>query len=440
MGANGKEAIFMQKLQSDMLIAQLIKQEQDRLEGELNLIASENYASVQVLQVTGSVLTNKYAEGYSGQRYYAGCQVIDKVEELAIERAKKLFNAEHANVQPHSGSQANMAVYFALLKPGDTILGMSLAEGGHLTHGHKVNFSGQFYHSVQYKVNPDTQMLDYDEIERLVIEHKPKLLVCGASAYARFIDYERLSNIAHAVGAYLMADIAHVAGLIAAKLHPNPFPYADVVTSTTHKTLRGPRGGLILCKKELATAIDKAIMPGTQGGPFMHVIAAKAVAFWQALQEDFVTYQKQVITNAKVMSQALQSKGYIIVTGGTDNHLFVLDLRNKGVTGLQAEQALQKAGITVSRSCIPFDPQKPWITSGIRIGTPAVTTRGMGSQEMHEIVQYIDKAITHYDNDTVLQAIKSKVALLCASFAIYQQDIADHDTMHPLVTPCSTAS
>lgn len=432
--------IFMKIMPQDQVINQLIEQERVRLEGELNLIASENYASTDVLQATGSVLTNKYAEGYSGQRYYAGCQVIDKVEELAIERAKQLFNAEHANVQPHSGSQANMAVYFALLKPGDIILGMSLAEGGHLTHGHKVNFSGQFYHSVQYKVNPETQMLDYDEIERLAQEYKPKLIVCGASAYSRFIDYEKLSVIAHSIGAYLMADIAHVAGLIAAKLHPNPFPYADVVTSTTHKTLRGPRGGLILCKKELAAAIDKAIMPGTQGGPFMHVIAAKAVAFWQALQQDFVVYQKQVIDNAKVMVQALQSKGYIIVTGGTDNHLFVLDLRNKGVTGLQAEQALQKAGITVSRSCVPFDPQKPWITSGIRIGTPAITTRGMGTQEMSEIVQYIDKAITHHDNDTVLQAIKSKVALLCASFVIYQQDISDHDKVHLLGSSYSTVS
>ncbi len=426
----------MKKLQNDPIISQLIEQEHARLEAELNLIASENYASVDVLQATGSVLTNKYAEGYSGQRYYAGCQVIDKVEELAIDRAKQLFNAEHANVQPHSGSQANMAVYFALLKPGDTILGMSLAEGGHLTHGHKVNFSGQFYQSVQYKVNPETQMLDYQEIERLAQEHRPKLIICGASAYARFIDYERLSVIAHSVGAYLMADIAHVAGLIAAKLHPNPFPYADVVTSTTHKTLRGPRGGLILCKKELAAAIDKAIMPGTQGGPFMHVIAAKAVAFHQALQEDFVAYQKQVIANAQTMAQALQSKGYTIVTGGTDNHLFVLDLRNKGVTGLQAEQALQKAGITVSRSCIPFDPQKPWITSGIRIGTPAITTRGMGTQEMVDIAQYIDKAIMHYDNDTVLQAIKSKIATLCAAFPIYAHADRDYD----MVQSCSDTS
>lgn len=405
----------------DLLIENLIKKEHERLESELNLIASENYASEQVLKATGSVLTNKYAEGYSGHRYYAGCQVIDEVEDLAISRAKQLFNAEHANVQPHAGSQANMAVYFALLKPGETILGMSLAEGGHLTHGHKVNFSGQFYNSVQYKVNPETEMLDYDEIERLTQEHKPKLIVCGASAYARTIDYERIGSIAKSVGAYSMADIAHIAGLIAAGLHPNPFPHIDVVTSTTHKTLRGPRGGLILCKKELATLIDKAIMPGTQGGPFMHVIAAKAVAFHEALQDDFVLYQKQVIDNAQTLVAELQAKGYRIVTGGTDNHLFVIDLRNKNINGKIAEIALQKAGITISRSCIPFDPEKPWITSGIRIGTPAITTRGMKAPEMIEIANYIDKALTHHDNDTILNAIKTKVMTLCALFPIYQQ-------------------
>jgi glycine hydroxymethyltransferase len=412
----------------DLIIEALITKEQQRLESELNLIASENYASDQVMKTTGSVLTNKYAEGYSGHRYYAGCQVIDEVEELAIARAKQLFNAEHVNVQPHSGSQANMAVYFALLKPGDTILGMSLAEGGHLTHGHKVNFSGQFYNSVQYKVNPETEMLDYDEIERLAQEHKPKLIVCGASAYARIIDYERIDNVAKSVGAYSMADVAHIAGLIAAGLHPNPFPHIDVVTSTTHKTLRGPRGGLIMCKKEFATAIDKAIMPGTQGGPFMHVIAAKAVAFHEALQDDFVLYQKQVIDNAQTLVHELQTKGYRIVSGGTDNHLFVIDLRNKQINGKIAETALQKAGITISRSCIPFDPEKPWITSGIRIGTPAITTRGMKTQEMIDIANYIDKALTHHDNDTILQAIRTKVMTLCTEFPIYQQN--DHETMN----------
>jgi glycine hydroxymethyltransferase len=412
----------MSKPNRDLLIEALINKEQQRLESELNLIASENYTSPEVMKVTGSVLTNKYAEGYSGHRYYAGCQVIDEVEELAIARAKQLFNTEHVNVQPHSGSQANMAVYFALLKPGDTILGMSLAEGGHLTHGHKVNFSGQFYNSVHYKVNPSTEMLDYDEIERLAQEHKPKLIVCGASAYARTIDYERIANVAKSVDAYSMADIAHIAGLIAAGLHPNPFPHIDVVTSTTHKTLRGPRGGLIMCKKELATAIDKAIMPGTQGGPFMHVIAAKAVAFHEALQDDFVIYQKQVLDNAQTLVAELQAKEYRIVSGGTDNHLFVIDLRNKNINGKIAETALQKAGITISRSCIPFDPEKPWITSGIRIGTPAITTRGMKTQEMIDIANYIDKALTHHDNDTILNAIKTKVMTLCAQFPIYQQN------------------
>ncbi len=407
---------------SDTRIAQLLVEEQNRLESELNLIASENYTSQEVMETMGSVPTNKYAEGYPGQRYYGGCQVVDQIELLAIERAKKLFNAEHANVQPHAGSQANMAVYFALLNPGDTILGMSLAEGGHLTHGHKVNFSGQFYNSVQYKVHPETEALDYDEIERLANEHKPKMLVCGASAYSRTIDYERLGNIAHKVGAYLMADIAHIAGLIAAGLHPNPFPYADVATSTTHKTLRGPRGGLILCKKELAQKIDKAIMPGTQGGPFMHIIAAKAVSFHEALQPEFVAYQKQVITNALTLAQALERKGYRVVSGGTDNHLFIVDVRNKGVTGLEAEQALQKVGITISRSCIPFDPEKPWITSGIRLGTPAVTTRGMTTHEMLKIADHIDQAITHHADEAKLPAIKQKVMGLCKLFPIYQND------------------
>ncbi len=406
----------------DIRIKQLLQAEGKRLESELNLIASENYTSREVMETMGSVATNKYAEGYPGQRYYGGCQVVDQIELLAIERAKKLFNAEHANVQPHSGSQANMAVYFALLNPGDTILGMSLAEGGHLTHGHKVNFSGKYYNSIQYKVNPETEILDYDEIEQLAEKHKPKILVCGASAYSRTFDYERLGAIAKKVDAYFMADIAHVAGLIATGLHPNPFAYADVATSTTHKTLRGPRGGLILCKKELANAIDKAIMPGTQGGPFMHIIAAKAVAFHDALQPEFVDYQKQVITNAQTLAQALERKGYRIVSGGTDNHLFIVDLRNKNVTGLEAEQALQKIGITISRSCIPFDPEKPWITSGIRLGTPAVTTRGMTVPQMQEIADYIDQAIIHRNDDKKLNQIKQRVMGLCALFSIYQTE------------------
>lgn len=405
---------------ADTKIQSLIAAEQERLENELNLIASENYASPAVLAATGSVLTNKYAEGYPQHRYYAGCRVVDEVEAIAIERAKQLFNAEHANVQPHAGSQANMAVYFALLQPGDTILGMSLAEGGHLTHGHKINFSGQFYTSVQYKVHPETELLDYDEIEELALEHKPKLIVCGASAYSRIIDFKRLSEIAKRVGAYLHADIAHIAGLIAAGLHPNPFPYADVVTSTTHKTLRGPRGGLILCKKELAQKIDKAIMPGTQGGPFMHVIAAKAIAFAEAQTPAFVEYQKQVIKNAQTLAYALQRKGFHIVSGGTDNHLFIVDVRSKQINGLQAQEILQKIGITASRSCIPFDPEKPWITSGIRFGTPAVTTRGMQQDEMQDLANYIDQALSNYESENMLAQLKQKVTALCKAFPIYE--------------------
>jgi glycine hydroxymethyltransferase len=371
------------------------------------------------LRATGSVLTNKYAEGYPGKRYYAGCDFVDQAELLAIERCKKIFNAEHVNVQPHAGSQANMAAYFALLNPGDTILGMSLAAGGHLTHGHSVNFSGKIFKCVQYSVEPVTGRLDYDDIERLAHEHKPQLIIAGASAYSRIIDFERFSAIARSVGAFLMADIAHIAGLIAAGVHPNPFPYADVVTSTTHKTLRGPRGGLVMCKKELADKIDRSIMPGMQGGPFMHLIAAKAVAFHEALQPAFAEYQKQIVANAQIMATLFLSLGYDIVTGGTDNHLFILDLRSKNVTGLAAEQALARAGITVSRSCIPFDPQKPWITSGIRIGTPAVTTRGMGQDQVREIVELIDTVIRHHDNEAVLKAVRQKAALLCAQYPIY---------------------
>lgn len=410
---------FATSLISDHLIAQLIKQEQERLESELNLIASENYASHEVLRAMGSVLTNKYAEGYPGHRYYGGCQIVDQVERIAIERAQALFHAEHANVQPHSGSQANMAVYFALLNPGDTILGMSLAEGGHLTHGHKVNFSGKVYKSVQYKVHKETETLDYEEIEQLAHTHRPKLIVCGASAYSRVFDYERIGTLAKEINAYFMVDIAHIAGLIATNLHPNPFPHADVVTSTTHKTLRGPRGGLILCKKELASAIDKAVMPGIQGGPLMHIIAAKAVAFHEAMQPEFIHYQQQVIANASMLARMMQDKGYRIVSGGTDNHLFIVDMRSKSITGLTAEQVLQQVGITVSRSCIPFDQEKPWITSGIRIGTPAITTRGMAEKEMSVIATYIDQAILHRNNMDELNRIRQQVHTLCNAFPIY---------------------
>jgi glycine hydroxymethyltransferase len=388
---------FSQSLELvDPAIAQIIEQEANRQENQINLIASENYVSQAVREATASLLTNKYAEGTAGKRYYGGCQYVDMAENLAIERCKQLFNAPHVNVQPHAGSQANMAAYFAVLKPGDTILGMSLAAGGHLTHGHAVNFSGQFYKSVQYTVNKDTEQLDYDEIERLAHEHKPKLIIAGASAYSRTIDFERFAHIAKAVDAYCMADIAHIAGLIAAQLHPNPFPHMDIVTSTTHKTLRGPRGAIIMCSQELAEIIDKAIMPGLQGGPLMHVIAAKAVAFHEALQPEFVEYQAQVIRNAQAMAHEFTNLNYRIVAGGTDNHLFIVDLSNKKITGRQAEVALEKAGITVSRSCIPFDTQKPWITSGIRIGTPAITTRGIKEEQARKIVHLIDEVIQHH--------------------------------------------
>jgi len=373
----------------DPYIADLIAQEDARIASTINLIASENYPSQAVREAQASILTSKYAEGYPGKRYYAGCGVVDAVEQCAIDRCKELFGAEHVNVQPHAGCQANMAVCYAVLKPGDTILGMSLAAGGHLTHGHPVNFSGSYYKSVQYGVNKEIELLDYDEIETLAQLHRPKLIIVGASAYSRTIDYARMRSIADGAGAYLLADIAHIAGLIAAKLHPSPIPYADFVTSTTHKTLRGPRGGLIMCKKEHAALIDRAIIPGTQGGPFMHTIAAKAVAFHEALQPEFVTYQKQVIANARAMAVRFQELGYRIVAGGTDNHLFVVDLRSSGMTGHDAQELLEKNSIIVSKSCIPFDPAKPWITSGIRIGTPAITTQGADETRVREIVDQI---------------------------------------------------
>lgn len=403
----------------DPLISSLIEHEQLRQESELNLIASENYTWPEVLQANTSVLTNKYAEGYPGKRYYGGCEIVDRVEMVAIARAQELFNAEHANVQPHAGSQANMAVYFAALQPGDTIMGMSLAHGGHLTHGHGVNFSGTQYKSVSYGVDKESERLDYEQIEELVAVHKPKLLIAGASAYSRVIDFERLSAIAQAHNAYFMADIAHIAGLVAAKLHPTPVPHADFVTTTTHKTLRGPRGGMILCKKEHADKIDRAIMPGTQGGPFMHTIAAKAVAFGKALTQEFTDYQKQILSNAQELVNAFKAKEYRIVADGTDNHLFILDLRSKGITGRAAETALEKAGIAVSRSCIPFDPEKPWITSGIRLGTPALTARGMSSIDMVHVAHLIDEAVRSADNDKKLQIIKTHVQQLCNKFPIY---------------------
>lgn len=405
----------------DSVLAGIIHNEAERLENQVTLIASENYASDAVLQATGSVMTNKYAEGYPGKRYYAGCEWVDQAEILAIDRCKELFKAEHANVQPHAGSQANLAVYFATLKPGDTILGMSLSEGGHLTHGHSVNISGTLYHSVPYHVHRETELLDYDAIAALAEQHKPKLIIAGASAYSRTIDFERFAQIAHSVGAYLLADIAHIAGLVAVGLHPDAVKYADFTSSTTHKTLRGPRGGLIMCKQEHASLIDRAIMPGTQGGPFMHSIAAKAAAFHEALQPEFKTYQQQVLSNARIMAQAFSDLGYRIVAGGTDNHLFIVDLRSKKVTGRAAEVALERSGIVVSRSGIPFDPEKPWITSGIRIGTPAMTTRGMGSEEALVLVQLIDEVIKNHENEGVLKAINKKVEVLCKQFPVYRR-------------------
>ena len=413
-----KIGMIMNVHATDTEIFHLIKKEEQRQDDTINLIASENYASSAVMKATGSVLTNKYAEGYAGKRYYPGCAVIDEVEELAIDRCKKLFHAEHVNVQPHSGSQANMGVYFSVLQPGDTILGMSLASGGHLTHGHGVNFSGTLFKSVQYTVAKETEMLDYGAIEQLAQECQPKLIISGASAYSRIIDFERLATIAKNVNALLLADIAHIAGLVAAGLHPSPMNYADFTTSTTHKTLRGPRGGLIMTSIAHGTKIDRAIMPGMQGGPLMNTIAAKAVAFHEALQPSFIEYQKNIIHNAKAMADELMLLGYRIVTGGTDNHLFVIDLRSKNITGLKAEIALEKAGITVTRSCIPFDPEKPWITSGIRLGTPAITTRGMDVETVKNIAHLIDDVIRHHDNDTVLNAIKVKVRGICVEFPI----------------------
>lgn len=412
----------------DPLIAQALEAERIRSEEHINLIASENYTYPAVLETTGSILTNKYAEGYPGKRYYAGCAQSDIVEDLARERCKKLFNAEHANVQPHSGSQANMAVYFALLKPGDTILGMNLAAGGHLTHGYPINFSGTYYNRVNYGVSPETEQFDFDEIRKLALEHKPKLIVCGASAYARTIDFAAFSAIAKEVGAYLMADIAHIAGPVAVGLHPSPFPHADIVTSTTHKTLRGPRGGIILCKAEFANAIDKAVMPGIQGGPLMHHIAAKAVAFGIALQPEFKTYQEQILKNAKHMADCFTKRGYRVVSNTTDNHLLVIDLRNKNITGKEAEQVLESIGIYANRNCIPFDPQSPFITSGIRLGTPAVTTRGFKEQEIEQIVHFIDTALIHKDSPTTLAQLQSSITNLCKLFPIYPELLPAHKT------------
>ena len=398
-----------------------IIKELERERNKLELIASENFTSLAVMQAQSSLLTNKYAEGYPNRRYYGGCEFVDEVENITIERAKALFGAEHANVQPHSGSQANMAVYFAILKPQDTVMGMDLSHGGHLTHGSRVNFSGMLYNFVPYGVDPSTETIDYVTLEKKAKEVKPRLIVGGASAYPRFIDFERMRHICDEVGAYFMVDMAHIAGLVAAGVHPSPVPYAHFVTTTTHKTLRGPRGGMIFCQKEFASAIDRAIFPGIQGGPLLHVIAAKAVALREAMTREFVDYQKQVVKNAKVLGESLRSRGYRLVSGGTDNHLLLVDLRGTGITGKEAEKNLDEVGITVNKNTIPFDEEKPAVTSGIRIGTPACTTRGMKEREMEIIAECMDKALRGRDDSRILNQVKSQVRELCQKFPLYPE-------------------
>lgn len=400
----------------DPEIFEAIKNEENRQKYTIELIASENFVSPEVLEAQGSVLTNKYAEGYPGKKYYGGCKYIDVIENLAIERAKKIFKAEHANVQPHSGSQANMAVYFSVLEVGDTILAMNLSHGGHLTHGSPVNFSGRFFNIVPYGVKKDTGRIDYDNLRDLAIKNKPKLIIAGASAYPREIDFSAFKSIADEVGAYLMADIAHIAGLIVAGLHQGAVPYCHFVTTTTHKTLRGPRGGLILCKEEYGRAIDKTIFPGIQGGPLMHVIAAKAVCFKQAMTPEFINYQKQIVMNAKTLAKKLVELDYNLVSGGTDNHLMLVDLRNKGITGKQAEKALEEAGITVNKNTVPFDPQKPMVTSGIRIGTPAVTTRGMKEKDMSVIAVMMNRVLNDTENQKIKDEVRKEVESFCERF------------------------
>jgi len=404
---------------TDPEVFEAIQKEMARERKNIVLIASENYASPSILEVQGSVFTNKYAEGYPGKRYYGGCEYADIVENLAIERAKELFGAEHVNVQPHSGTQANMAVYFSVLKPGDTILGMNLSHGGHLSHGASINFSGTFYKTVAYGVNKDTGYIDYDEVRRLALENKPKIILVGASAYSRIIHFKIFSDIAKEVGAYLVADIAHIAGLIAAGLHPSPVPYADFVTTTTHKTLRGPRGGMIMCKTEYAKAVDKMVFPGIQGGPLVHVIAAKAVALKQALSQEFRDYQARVIQNAKRLSEELINRGFKIISDGTDNHMMLVDLTNKGITGKDAEEALGAAGITVNKNVIPYDKNPPTITSGIRLGTPCVTTRDMGESEMVEIADIISTVLQNKKDAETIIALSKRVETLCESFPLY---------------------
>ena len=404
--------------ESDPEIAQAVRNEEHRQNDGLELIASENFVSRAIREAAGSVLTNKYAEGYPGKRYYGGCEFVDVAETLAITRAKALFGAEHANVQPHSGAQANMAVYFTLLKPGDTVLGMNLAHGGHLTHGHPLNFSGKLYTIVPYGVRRDDERIDYDELARLADEHKPKMIMVGASAYPRVIDFARISEAATRVGAPMVTDMAHIAGLVAARQHPSPVPYSDFVTTTTHKTLRGPRAGIVLCRGQYAKDLDKAVFPGLQGGPLMHIIAAKAVCFKEAAEPSFVEYQKQIVVNAKRLASVLVDSGFRLVSGGTDNHLMLVDVFSRGLTGKAAEAALGKAGITVNKNAIPFDPNPPMTASGIRIGTPAVTTRGMGEREMDRIGELIARALASAEDEAVLGMVKTEVEKLCRMFPL----------------------
>ncbi len=408
----------------DPEIAEVIRLETERQATKLELIASENFVSAAVMEATGSTLTNKYAEGYPGRRYYGGCEFVDMAEDLAIERAKRLFGADHVNVQPHSGSQANMAVYFAFLSPGDTILGLNLSHGGHLTHGSPVNFSGRFFNVIPYGVDPVTEQVDFDQLRRLAVEHRPKMIVVGASAYPRTFDFARFGDIAREVGALLMADIAHIAGLIVAGLHPNAFPHADVVTTTTHKTLRGPRGGMIMSKAEHAQSLNKQVFPGMQGGPLMHIIAAKAVALHEASTPEFTSYQRQIVANAGAMADRLQEQGFRLVSGGTDTHLLLVDLTGRRLTGKVAERALDRAGITVNKNAIPFDKEKPAVTSGIRIGTPAVTTRGMREPEMHQIADLIAEVLHDVENVGTQAKVAAQVKELCASFPLYREQLA----------------
>lgn len=406
--------------ETDPEIYEAIRREVKREQERIILIASENYASEAVLEAQGCVMTNKYAEGYPGKRYYGGCEFVDVAESLAIARAKELFGAEHANVQPHSGTQANMAVYLALLKPGDLLLSMNLAHGGHLSHGHSVNFSGSLFRPIFYGVRRETGMIDYDEVDSLAQQHRPRLLVVGASAYSRIFDFQRFRQIADSVGATFMVDMAHIAGLVAAGVHPSPVPIADIVTSTTQKTLRGPRGGLILCKAQYAKAIDRAVFPGTQGGPLMHVIAAKAVAFKEAMTPEFKDYQRQIVENAKALAKALEGHGFEIISGGTDNHLFLVDLRSKNLTGRDAEIALDMAGITVNKNAIPFDDKPPAVTSGIRLGTPSVTTRGMTPKVMEEVAGMIQEVLERPEDQKVRRDVQKRVKQLCKQFPIYK--------------------